>query len=292
MASKYNCEEDPGSDDSEHTIPNLDFRYGLLCLRESTSPPKIFALAMKELKECFQQLYLSKCSSKSLKSQLFRDAMHFVEAINTQQPTIHDRVALKLEVSSMVKAAGKVMPNQRSRELSSLLKQCQITYSRDKQKLGAVHTLEDESECLQLVDLPSDVLSSIMTHLDPISLAVLDSTCSRMHRAADDDAWKRQMQHHFTEYARQSQGFGWKFSFRQMAIRHPNNLVYWRYRRVLVGGSPQWAEPGEYMHHPAIDAVKWCLEGEGSLSRSCKEESSDEETDVRSKTKLWKLGLT
>ena len=295
----------PWNDDSssdEKKSEQIMHRYRLLELRLAPQrSPKVFALAIQELKECFQILYRSNLASKELKTQLFQEAMHFVEAAHTTKHSIDDR-ALHSAVSSMVKVAAKVMPHQRSNELSSLLKRCEINHSRDKQATQTQQLTDEElgqdSATASLIDLPSDCLELIMMHLDPFSLATLELTCQRMHQevVVTDEVWK---QHCIENIADQSQpapaGFGWKSNFRGMAIRDPVSLFKWRYRRVLIRGRPRWAEPGEHTQHPVLEAVKWCLKGGKrkpflSSSQSSDGESSGEE-DARSKMKLWKLDL-
>lgn len=287
--------EDSESDNKQN---ELAARYRLLGLRHcsTNTSPKVFHLAIQELEGCFSCIYTSSYAARELRAQLFTDAMHFVEAASTLQYS----VPLQLAVASMVKSAAKVLPHQRSRDLSSMLKKCQIEHSRSFKKTGSVMSEDEEERCdsppTSLLDLPLDCLEMITGHLDPISLASLDTTCLRMHQACPllDHAWKCHCLSLSPNTAIQV-GIKWKSQFKRLVLDDPTVLSRWRYRRILVDGKPRWAGPDHDGLDLEIGAVEWCLNGIKKSSMSTKRsgkdlsDSSGDEGESRMKLKLWEI---
>jgi hypothetical protein len=289
---------DESSSDDEQS--ELLFRYRQLGMRESSRhTTNIFQLAIQELEGCFSHLYTSKHATRELRTLLFSDALAMVEAAfccsRRQCHPLHSAV------TSMVRAAAKVLPQQRSKELPSLLKKKQIEHARRSKQASSAEDTENNAENdsldhTSLLDLPSDCLGIILAHLDPISLASLEATCPKMHQASPlfEDAWRR----HVIGVSRTDQASGiegrWGSQFKIMAVGNSEILSQWKYRRVLVGGRPKWAVPEEDLGLE-IDTVEWCLSGKRKGPRlkqhfdddgsSCEEDDSE----PRTKMKMWNV---
>ena len=299
MPRVIDVSDESNSDDEQS---ELLFRYRQLGMREnSRHTTNIFQLAIHELEGCFLHIYTSKHATRELQTLLFSDALAMVEAAFCCSQLQRQCHPLQSAVASMVRAAAKVLPQQRSKDLSSSLKKCQIEHARRSKQASREEDAENDAENDSLehtsfLDLPSDCLGIILEHLDPISLASLEATCSRMHQASPlfEDAWRR----HVLGVSRMYQVSGiegrWGIQFKNMAVGKSDMLSRWKYRRVLVGGKPKWAVPEEDLGLE-IDTVVWCLRGKKKGPRLKQhfddDDSSGKEDDAepRTKMKLWNV---
>ncbi|KAG1660842.1 hypothetical protein FOA52_008953 [Chlamydomonas sp. UWO 241] len=215
-----------------------------------------------ELAECLTEGY-STTTPKAVHQAMFNDVLLAVQ-------TCDGRPACLKAVESLVKAAERVLPQQKRQQVLSEHKRTRVALAKRlrAQGLGLRTRAEDCGSCegsgsdggdvgsqpppLSLECLPLDPLLLLTRHLDPLSLAALACSSVQMRGVAlGSDAWHTWAHLIFPSAAvaaepTQAAGPGhsaWHRLFCEQAAANAALVVQWHCRRVLVKGVPQWREP-------------------------------------------------
>mmetsp|Transcript_17259 Transcript_17259/g.45198 ORF Transcript_17259/g.45198 Transcript_17259/m.45198 type:complete len:385 (+) Transcript_17259:74-1228(+) len=242
MSSSASSSDDCESDDTEPLILD-DVRYIQLQLGQALAQRQFRVQACHELAACLSRDVFSK-PSKRCQAALAADALRAVE--------VCDRRPQSLEATQqVVKAAEKVLPQQKRSKIQAEFKRKMQSLARADRKNKEGSDAEDEAA--SDVPIPDSVMHIIFARLDPVSLACASCVCRSWHHLGNApdlwDFWEQSSL--FPRSAARTpegQSKASAATFGRLLAEHPQAVLPFKTGRIMHGGKPGWLHPDATCH--------------------------------------------